>query len=650
MCGIAGIWNLRGQPLSSVGLDIFTDTLAHRGPDGRGIWRNDRLGIGLGHRRLAILDLSQGGRQPMSYAEDRYQITYNGEVYNFIELRSELERLGHKFASTSDTEVILAAFAQWREQCLLKFNGMWAFAIWDQREKSLFLARDRFGIKPLYYVHNANFFAFASELKSFRHLTGFTAELDDEVATILLDNPFAIEGSSRSLLRNVQRLQGGHYAYVTGSGASVTRWWRTTDHLVTPPSSLEEQAERFRELFFDSIALRMRSDVPIGTCLSGGFDSSSIVAAMSEIRGRPGVGERFSDDWQHAFIASFPGQPIDETPQALAAANLANVSAHFLAIDESSALLDIDRILDDFDDVYINTPTAPWLIYRELRRKGIVVSLDGHGCDELMGLYRGADYLLLNDAPSWITNPMENLRRARLADVEMAVSNVGAQWSARVFKLLRMQLAYHPDFARTKRIMKAIERGLTRIRKLRHPSPEIKLVGDDDLLPPEWGETNRLLYRMFHSTVLPTILRNFDRLSMAHGVEVRMPFMDWRLVTYVMSLPEASKIGGGMSKRVARLAMRGSIPEEIRTSRVKIGFNAPLPQWLNGPLSPWVNKLFLTSVSSNIKVPFSVTELAKLYTRHQRENSFNWSTAASIWLRVNLLHFAMLERDKLPSR
>jgi asparagine synthase (glutamine-hydrolysing) len=392
----------------------------------------------------------------------------------------------------------------------------------------------------------------------------------------------------------------------------------------------------------------MRSDVPIGTCLSGGFDSSSVVGVMAEINRAAASRERSANDWQHAVIASFPGQAIDETPLALSAARFAGVTPHLLVVDEGAALTDIDRILDDFDDVYVCPPTAPWLLYRELRRKGIVVSLDGHGADELMGFYRGADFLLLNDAPSWVSSPRENLRRAKLAMTETAATTTSARLSDRLLKIARMQIAYHPDCARIKKTAKSLQSLLLRLKQQGRESVRYKLVGDDDPLPAEWGDTNRGCYRLFHSTILPTILRNFERASMAHGIEVRMPFMDWRLVTYVMSLPDSSKIGGGLTKRVARLAMKGSIPEEIRTSRIKIGFVAPLPSWLNGPLEPWVRDQFREWHRRPCTVPFSVEELERQYEQMQQSGTFNWTTACEMWLRLNLLHFALTTHDQKP--
>jgi asparagine synthetase B (glutamine-hydrolysing) len=222
----------------------------------------------------------------------------------------------------------------------------------------------------------------------------------------------------------------------------------------------------------------------------------------------------------------------------------------------------------------------------------------------------------------------------------MASARMSASRMARLSQALRMQVMYHPDF----RLLKAAAKGVQGFLKASSPQGRInrswRLVGEDDVLPAEWGDTNRMLYRKFHSTVLPTILRNFERVSMAHGVEVRMPFMDWRLVTYVMSLPDSSKVGGGLAKRVAREALKGSIPEEIRNTRVKIGFTAPLPQWLNGPLQPWVVDLCGKARARHVNVPFSVEGLGRQYMTRQKAQAFDWRTACEMWPRLNLLHFS----------
>ena len=604
MCGIAGIVNLRGGPVDPADISRLTSLIAHRGPFGEGTWFNAKRNVAFGHRRLAIIDPGEGGYQPMASGDGRHVIVYNGEIYNFLELRRELEAKGAVFRSQSDTEVILAAWQAWGEDMLLRFNGMWALAIYDTVTDDLFLARDRFGIKPLLYALSGERFVFASEQRALARSGLVETSLDVDVARRLLLDPFGIEGSERTLFAQLRRLQGGHCMWLRQGRVQVRRWWRTVDHLPDIPDTEAERIERFRDLFQDSVALRMRSDVPIGTCLSGGFDSSAVICAMATHE-KAGMGPRDSTAWRHAFVATFPGASNDERPMAEEAAAWADVAPSFLEIGRADALTDLDRILDDNDDVYIGLPSAPWLIYRELRRQNVTVSLDGHGADELMGAY-------LQEGQS----------------TTFRIRNAAAALTS------RSQLAQRGiDFLRTQMIRRQghyfLRGGLTAM------PAALPLVAEDDELPNAWGALNRRLYRMFHSTTLPTILRNFDRLSMAHGIEVRMPFMDWRLVTYTMALPETSKSADGMTKVVARQAMANLMPESIRTARRKVGFNSPMPEWLNGPLAGWTNELLNRNVPAFAEF-VDEAPLRKTVGHLTASRSWDWESVGRIWPYLNM--------------
>ncbi|WP_050403627.1 asparagine synthase (glutamine-hydrolyzing) [Bradyrhizobium embrapense] len=604
MCGIAGIVNLRGGPVDPADISRLTSLIAHRGPFGEGTWFNAKRNVAFGHRRLAIIDPGEGGYQPMVSGDGRHVIVYNGEIYNFLELRRELEAKGAVFRSQSDTEVILAAWQAWGEDMLLRFNGMWALAIYDTATDELFLARDRFGIKPLLYALSPERFVFASEQRALARSGLVETSLDIEVARRLLLDPFGIEGSERTVFAQLRRLQGGHCMWLRGGRVQVRRWWRTVDHLPEIPDAESERVARFRDLFQDSVALRMRSDVPIGTCLSGGFDSSAVICAMASHE-KAGMGPRDSTAWRHAFVATFPGASNDERPMAEQAAAWADVAPSFLEIGRADALTDLDRILDDNDDVYIGLPSAPWLIYRELRRQNVTVSLDGHGADELMGAYfqegQSAAFRIRNAAAALAS-------RSRLA--QRGIDFLRAQ-------MIRRQGHYF------------LRGGLAAM-----PAP-LPLVAEDDALPSAWGALNRRLYRMFHSTTLPTILRNFDRLSMAHGIEVRMPFMDWRLVTYTMALPETSKSADGITKVIARQAMANLMPESIRTARRKVGFNSPMPEWLNGPLTGWTNDLLHRNVPAFAEF-VDEAPLRKAVGDLTASRSWDWESVGRIWPYLNM--------------
>ena len=607
MCGIAGIVNLRGGAVAREEIAGVTDLLAHRGPDGDGFWFSADRSVALGHRRLAIIDPTAQADQPMLSADGRHAMVYNGEIYNFLELRQELEAKGAVFRTQSDSEVILAAWREWRENMLLRFNGMWALAIYDTASGELFMARDRFGIKPLLYAATPARFVFASEQRALVRAGLFDESLDLEVARRLLLDPFGIEGSARTLCRQVHRLQAGHCLWLRQGRITLRRWWQTTEHLPEVPRTEAERVDQFRALFSDAVALRMRSDVPIGTCLSGGFDSSAVVCAMAGHE-RAGLGPRDSASWRHAFVASFPGASNDERPMAEEAAAWAGVAPTILPIGQSDALADIERILDDNDDVYIGLPSAAWLIYRELRRHRIPVSLDGHGADELMGAYlqggETAGFVLRNMVAA-ITS--HSRLAARSVDVVRA-----AVLRARGRLFLRGGLGDLPR--------------------------PLELVGEDDVLPLEWGPLNRRLYRMFHATVLPTILRNFDRISMAHGIEVRMPFMDWRLVTYTMALPAESKSSEGYTKMIARRAMAGEMPEKIRMGRRKVGFNSPMPEWLNGPLAGWTTELLDRKVPAFAEI-VDEAALRATVAGLTAAKAWDWDAVGRIWPYVHMKWF-----------
>jgi len=589
MCGIAGILDLRGESVDPEAVRAITRPLAHRGPDGEGVFVDGE--VGLGHRRLAILDLTEAGHQPMPCADGRYWITFNGEIFNFVELRQELEALGHTFHSNSDTEVIGIAFHEWGTDCVMHFNGMWAFALWDSHRRELFASRDHFGIKPFFYLSEGRRFVFASELKSFLHLRDFTARENEEAVKQALADPVAFELTEDSLLDGVRRLPRGHNIVVRASGVTISRWWRTLDHVPSIPRTFEQQTEQFHDLFFDACRIRLRSDVPVGTCLSGGLDSSSVLCALADLRDMGGAGtgsERRTDDFQRAFVATFPDTWKDERDYAEMVIARTQAQARYCPMDAEVAIESVRQFVYDFENFGGSLLMPQWSIYRELRRDGVVVSLDGHGGDELLAGYSGHVVTALNS-----TNLLDVRRTRELIGTLQPLYPSGQTTELGVFA----------GRLRTSPVGRGIGRVLDRFRGA---------GGTIDSVPPGWlrtavgparnswvdaeesaaveslGALNGILYSHFHHAVLPGILRNFERCSMAHGVEVRMPFMDWRLVTFSFGLPEDSKLGGGFTKRILREAMRGSLPEPVRQRRDKIGFSPPMAHWFEGAFGDWV--------------------------------------------------------------
>lgn len=560
MCGIVGLWNLDGEPVDQAILNRFTNSLSHRGPDGDGLFIDEQANLGFGHRRLAILDTSEGGRQPMPFANGRYWITYNGEIYNFLELKSELEGCGYQFQTTSDTEVILTAYHHWGEDCQLRFNGMWALAIWDRQEKKLFLSRDRFGVKPLIYYFDSQRFAFASEMKAFLALNWFQLEFNPAMIATALTNERLIEGGEHCLLQGLRHLLAGHCLTLKmGETPNSRRWWRTLDHLEKVPDRYEDQVMRFRELFLDACRIRMRSDVPIGTALSGGLDSSSVLCGMRHIRNAHNASDRLATDWQKAFVVTYPGSPIDEKKYADMVVNHTGVTPVYCAGNADLYIEYFDDILFHLEEI-ADIHLGPWLVYKMQRENGVVVTIDGHGGDEALGGYPWYITAALRDA-------FRSVSASQVNELLRTLTGLGVFSDDHIIKILK-------NYS-TKRINRLNHPWLLQV-PVRFTSP-----GYIEDLPVIHGENAlyKSLYVDFHFMQLPTILRNYDRISMAHGVEIRSPFMDWRLVCFLFSLPSTAKIGSGYTKRILRDALKDILPDAIRTRTQKLGFPNLVEAW-----------------------------------------------------------------------
>lgn len=603
MCGIFGAVNVR---LSEQKAMQCLNQLEHRGPDGFGLWQND--GVTLGHRRLAILDLSDNGTQPMSYADERYWLVFNGEIYNFLEIRKELEQKGYTFKSETDSEVILAAFIEWKEDCQNYFNGMWAFAIWDRETKRLFLSRDRFGVKPLYYAQLPDGgFAFASEMKSIIPVLP-QVEADEE-AFALYREKVHYENQEKCILKGIKRFPAGCCGWLFEGTVRIKRWWNTLDHLVEVPSDYNRQVEMFRELFLDSCRLRMRSDVTIGTALSGGLDSSASICAMAHIAKHGGTG-RMSDDWQHAYVACFPGTVLDESEYAKKVTDFLGIESTFLDVDDTVSQAELYRYIYQFEELYTNMQIPMIKIYEQERRYGTLVSIDGHGADELFGGYSFDIVKALYDAKG--TGEINSIVKTYI-DMN-SDSDVSCDTSE--FKELRKKMLF--DNVTKQKLKKLLGKPVVNSAYANHPAWK------------DLDNLNKTLFVSFHETILPTLLRNYDRTSMINGIEIRMPFMDHRLVQFAFSIGWQSKVRNGFSKNIIRDAMAPFMPEEITYRRGKIGFNAPILDWIKGPY----REMFLDMTAST---EFANSELLAnpARTKGLLENVLSGKTsfheAAMVW-------------------
>lgn len=573
MCGIAGI--IGAAPLEQRALiEPMLKRAAHRGPDGTGVYCSEA--VVLGHLRLAIVDLSDAGRQPMAWGE-RYVIAYNGEIYNHLELRDELEQAGYRFTSHSDTEVILAAYDRWGTACLERFNGMWAFALHDRVKGTVFLARDRFGIKPLYYwIGPRGHFALASEIKQFTGLPGWGARLNGQRAYDQL-NWGVTDHTHETLFERVYQVLPGHLAVLDLASAShwidearrrggeiaLTRWYTLTP--ANFDGDFAAAAVRLRELLEDSVRLRLRADVSVGSCLSGGLDSSSIVCLMNRELERIGASYR-----QQTFSACSTIGKYDESSYIEKVVAQTGVMSHRTYPSLDDLFPSLDAMTWHQDEPFGSTSIfAQWNVFALAREQGVKVMLDGQGADEQLAgyhaffaprfasLFRSLRWLeLLRDVKA--SKPLHGYgERFALKQIAKSLLPKGLKNLAR-----RSFGAIHnaPSWLSIDKLGAA------------PGNPFIDGGSHDSMLE---MSTEQLL-----RSNLPMLLHWEDRNSMAHGVEARLPFMDYRLVEFALGLPDDYKLSRGVTKRVMREGMRGVLPDEVRMRMDKMGFVTPEEVWL----------------------------------------------------------------------
>ncbi len=606
MCGIVGIYNSKGNKVNRKSLEVMNNSLYHRGPDDGRLLVDDN--VGFGHRRLAIIDLEHAA-QPMTFEKSGLWIIYNGEVYNYIEIKEELKKLGYRFKTNSDTEVVLCSYIHWGEDCFNKFNGMWAIAIYDSNNKSIILNRDRFGIKPLYFYYDSDIFMFASELKAFLAYPDKEIEIYNEGLEIALRDPFDLEASGKTILKNIHNLLPAHTLKFDGKSVKISQWWDTADNIVSLKLSKKEKKEKFLGLLEDSCRLRLRADVPIATSLSGGLDSSSIVAILSKISGTSYT----------AYTHTFSGTFLDESIYSEIVSKTTNTPLKKIEITEKDLLNTMDDILFKFESIYGGSPDSAYRVYKAQHDDGIKVTLDGHGADEMLAGYNWYITEALKDIKIW------NFRKY-----------------VKMLKLYR-ELTLNPKAKGN--ILKEIIKTtfLYNFLKERYKKFKNKEYDSNTNLPKKWTHLQKKLYKDFHYTVLPRILKNFDLVSMANSVEVRMPFMDYRIVNFVFSLDNDDKIDGNYTKSILRYAMEGILDDRVRLRKDKIGFNSPLIEWLQKDLKPWVEDILNSGIYCHELIDKSV--LSDFYYKKILKNNFNWGDALEFWKKISALKIIKLFMD-----
>jgi asparagine synthase (glutamine-hydrolysing) len=555
MCGIAGIFRPEGVGPDDRALVARMNRLqAHRGPDDEGLWSGP--GCVLGHRRLAIIDLSRDGRQPFASADGRYRLVYNGEIYNYIELRKELEGRGRAFCTATDTEVLLQCFEEYGLEGLHRLNGMFAFALFDTRDGTLTLVRDRFGIKPLYTLCRNGTVAFASEIRALRALPDVAPTPDDGALFDFL--AFSrTDVHDETFLREIRRVPKGHYAVCDGDGVRVARWWDPHRYRAEGDVAMDEAAARTEELLVSAATLRMRSDVPVGSCLSGGLDSTILTGILHE---HGAAGEDYP-----TFTAAFPGHPVDETRYVDELNRRYPFASHRVEPAAAEAFARAEAFVDAVEEP-TSSPSfyAQYEVMRLARERGVTVLLDGQGGDETFAGYHYFHGFRLRAL--W--------RRWRLPALAGELWRVWRRGQKGAFRMFGFQLL--PDAVRRA----ALARSLPWLSRsfLRDHVGASRIYGEFLDTP----DVNTAVARHYQYK-LEHLLRIEDRTSMAFGLEARVPYLDHRLVEYLLGVPGELKIRGGETKVLQkRAAGRYTVPS-ILARRDKIGFEAPCAAWMGQP-------------------------------------------------------------------
>lgn len=641
MCGIVGHWNFKGQDLSDESMDRYTDTLAHRGSGSRGVWRNKKAQISLGHRRLAIFDLSDRGAQPMPYANRRYWITFNGEIYNYLELQEELQKLGHQFQSTCDTEVILAAYAQWGEDCLYKFNGSFAFGIWDDKEQLLFCARDHYGLKPFFYITDDRYFAFASEMKAFLVLPHFTVDFDEAIIAEHITNVNGLEGTEHTILRGVKRLPSGYCMKIDRDGVRKRQWWKGIEHMPNDiPAAESEQVERFKELLFDACRLRLRSDLPVVATISGGLDSSAVTSVAASILHAEGTTSHF----EHVYTASFPGTNQEETQYAQAVAKFHGIdlTVRAISLDENMEQM-VDSIIWHSEDIYWVLSAGLWRIHQTISEEGNkagVVVLDGSGGDDIA---IGHDFIIY-DAMQEALLQGDRAHFHELQEVLVGMRGGSVDHIPNSASFILRRAVINSSF-----VQKYVVPPLSRLTYI-PPWSFLKILPHRKQLfslyqfkkPKRFSAMQHSQYVWIHYTGMQTIGRIYDRIPAANSVSLRAPMLDYRLMSYSLALSDKMKVGSGYAKYILREAVKGLMPEEVRLRTSKVGFTAPMNHWFAGSLQGWLlrtidDKDFL---ESNIWDGPAIQQYVKKCIANKQ-----WNNISALWPILNAHHTMRLFRQ-----
>jgi asparagine synthase (glutamine-hydrolysing) len=649
MCGITGFLDT-SRSKSSEQLTLIarrmSTSLRHRGPEDEGVWVDPNTGIAFGHRRLSIIDLSPMGHQPMHSASGRYVITFNGEIYNFKALRQELEQLGETFRGHSDTEIMLAAIARWGvEASLQKFNGMFAFALWDREEQTLYLSRDRAGEKPLYYGWAGKTLLFGSELKALQQHPDFRGDIDRGAIAVYLRHNYI--PAPHSIYKGIYKLPAGTVLAIRGFGsdASPKPYWSAKvaaeDGIANPFRGTEEEAvNQLDALLNDAVTMRMEADVPLGAFLSGGIDSSLIVAIMQANSKRP----------VKTFTIGFDNREFNEAESAKLVAQHIGTEHTELYVTPEEAMAVIPRLPTLYDEPFADSSQIPTFLVSQLARRNVTVSLSGDAGDELFGGYTTYQWgRSVHQNVGWMPRPL----KAGLAKTIKPLSKL--DWNA----LLDGRQSVVPESLRSKDINKVLSK-LTGILKVNEREalywillsywmePSSIVLGAKEPLTAltdktKWAKIDDIMHVMMYlDTIMylpDDILVKVDRASMGVSLESRVPLLDHRIIEFAWKLPIEMKVKGTLGKVPLRNLLYRYVPKHL-VDRPKKGFGVPIHEWLRGPMRSWAEDLLDESRLKN-EGYFDATPIRQKWNEHVSGRR-NWQ--AQLW--AVLMFQAWLEQQK----
>ena len=574
MCGITGIYS-PGATIDSSVIDAMTASLRHRGPDDFGVFADAQNGVGLGHTRLSVIDLSANGKQPMSNAAGNITLCYNGEIYNYLEIKRELVGLGHSFVTQTDTEVVLKSYEQWGMDSLRRFRGMFAFAIWDSARQSLFLARDRPGVKPLYYYHYRNLFLFASELKALAAHPQFDKRLNRRALSLFFRHDYI--RAPLCIFENAHKLEPGHWLCVKNGEVTKRRYWRIADSYNAPPLAVSEQdiADELEHKLIESFKYRLVSDVPVGLFLSGGIDSSAVAAILS----RHGGGRI------KTFTIGFRRQKNDEAPYAKKVADYLGADHTEYYMSDQDALNIVPQLPTMYDEPFADISQVPTALVAGLARQDVTVALSADGGDELFCGY--PVYHKTCDKFNKFRRMSPALRRAAL----MAFGAIGTARFNRSKKLAKLKRSYNT-------LRYAHEDDLPGLYQYRRGGwtwdKSADLFVDEvdshaDTLRDYFaqaagaGALHQMMSADFNTYLPEDLLAKVDRATMRVGLEAREPFLDHELIEFVARIPSAYKHHGGDNKYILKKVLRKYLPAAL-FERPKMGFVGPIDLHPQGAL------------------------------------------------------------------